>query len=70
MADDGETLLAMRIGPSPAEVWEVNKARQAALPPEQRAADPSAPARVVDRLRTRDQIERGRNEFRQTAADG
>uniref|UniRef100_UPI003298DB0B hypothetical protein n=1 Tax=Salmonella enterica TaxID=28901 RepID=UPI003298DB0B len=67
---DSRTVLGVRIGPDPAIVRAIHRARQQALPEQARAADPSALANVVDRSRRRDDIARARNEFRTGGTNG
>ncbi len=64
MAEDS-TLFGVRIGrPDPLETRAIHRARQANLPEDARAEDPSSLARVVDREQLRDQIARARNAWR------
>lgn len=67
--DSDDTLLGMRIGPDPSEVLAIHRARQAHLPGHERAADPSSVERRVQRMRARDDLERGRNAFRRAGGD-
>lgn len=61
---DRRTLFGVRIGPDPAEVRAIHRARQSNLPEQARASDPSALERVVERTRGRDELVRGRHEWR------
>lgn len=61
---DGGTLYGVRIGPDPAEVRAIHRARQSNLPEHARASDPSALEQVVERTRSRDELARGRHEWR------
>lgn len=62
-------MFAMRVGPDPSEVLAIHRARQAHLPEHERAGDPSSVESRVQRMRARDDLARGRNEFRRAGGD-